>query len=284
MPNSIYLIIDANYLCHRAFYAMGGLQFRGNLTGVIYGVMRDINILRERFDTDDLIFTFDSKTNFRKKIYPQYKAGRQADERLLSKDQIWVRDQFYRQVKKLRTEYLPEIGFRNILQTKGFEADDIIASLCLHTCNHAKSFIVSADEDLFQCLRENVSLWNPRSQRLITERTFLRDYGIYPKSWAMVKAIAGCKTDNIQGIRGIGEKTALKFIKGSLKSNPTAERITAENQMTKTNLRLVNLPFEGTPIYKLVNNEVTERKWRDLMQKLEMPSLKDKWNGQRKLF
>lgn len=280
MIDKTYLILDTNYLCHRAFWQLGGLQFRGELTGVLYGVLRDVAYLRQLHLSENLIFCFDPRSSLREQVCSKYKASRKVDESRLSETDIKIKTAFYRQIYDLQNKFLYEAGFQNVFCAEGYEADDLIASLCKYTLKNEDKIIVSGDGDLYQLLNKYTSIWNPRQKHLITAKSFKTLYNIEPKQWALAKAIMGCHTDDIKGVVGIGEVYALRYLRGELKESSDKYKTIKNNwDLVEFNLQLTKLPYKGVPRYKLKQDETSEKKWQALMTKLQMPSLKDKWKG-----
>ena len=102
----------------------------------------------------------------------------------------------------------------------------------------------------------------------------MHEYGIRPNNWNAVKAIAGCSSDNIPGVKGIGEKTAIKFINGALKQ--TSKAYIAINEhigLRLKNNQLVTLPFAGCKSPALMKDEVTRDSWNAFAKKFGMESL-----------
>lgn len=271
-----YLLIDTHYLAYRAFYALPGLSHDGKATSVSFGVLRDIIELEELHSTKNIIFTFDYGISKRLEIYPQYKENRNNPNK--SEEDVQIKSAIREQIDLLRTEYLPQLGFNNIFFEYGYEADDIIASLCKtitqkldNTC-----IIISTDKDLYQLLRQNsVSMYDPRNKKPTTEQSFTKEWGIQPSDWITVKSISGCKTDNIQGLDRVGEKTVCKYLNNKLKSTTKAYKNIYNNRLSieDKNSKLVKLPFPGTPQYKIKPDDVTIKKWKDLTTELGMSSL-----------
>lgn len=280
--NKSYIILDAPYLCHRAKYAMKDLSINSIPTGVIYGFLKDVITFTEMFHTKNVIFCWDSKTSIRQKTYPPYKQSRRDIEKTEEEKQYDVALRV--QMKKLRKIYLPMIGFKNIFIQKGYEADDVIASICYNTMDSCNTIVVSADHDLYQLLQINhVSIYNPQQKKMTTRKTFENEYGISPNSWAMVKAIAGCTSDNIKGVRGVGEKTAIAFLNNELKK--THKTFTAiksfcwdknSRPLFQTNMGLVDLPLKGTKVFKLQKDEISQEGWKAVCKKLGLKSIKDR--------
>jgi 5'-3' exonuclease len=100
----------------------------------------------------------------------------------------------------------------------------------------------------------------------------------------MVKSIAGCDTDDVKGVKGIGEKTAAKFLLGKLTKGKKLDAINANLDLFKINSPLVKLPFPGTPSHELQNDECTEAKRREVyaslgIQDSHTPRKKPKMKG-----
>ena len=274
--NKLWLIIDCNFLCHRAKHTTQNLSFEGSATGVIYGVLRSILDLVERYETKHIIFCWDYGKGIREDIYPQYKANRKNRSEELSYEEERFENSFQKQVKKLRREYLKTIGFRNNFKQKGYEGDDVIASVVIHTPIKDDAIIISADKDLYQLISPTISMYNPITRKTMTSRTFSQKFGIKPKQWATVKALAGCTTDNVIGIKGVGELTAIKYLTNTLgtKGKIFSKIVDEEHHILHTNLPLVRLPLEGTKIFKLRKDKVTQLGWDCVIKKLGMQSLK----------
>lgn len=277
--NDVLLLIDADYIAHRARYSMGELTWKGAATGVIYGFLTTIVQLEERFDTNRIVFCFDSHASERKKIYPAYKANRKHNQPLTEKEEEFERE-FRQQVLKLRKEYLPEIGFRNVFWQSGYESDDLMASICQEFSSRPRQssvVIVTADQDLFQCIRGNVSVFNPQKQENMTLQRFHKQYGIKPQDWVYVKVLAGCSSDNIPGVPGIGEITALRYMKGDLPESSKAFskiRSWIKTKNAYLTASLVELPFPGTIVPEWQEDNITVQGWASVCRKLGFKNLR----------
>lgn len=274
-----YLILDCNFLCHRAKYSTGGLSYGGTPTGVIYGFLKSITALQEQFNTPHVIFCWDSRTNKREQIFPAYKQKRRDRFKDLTEEEQAFENAFRVQMFRLRVYYLRWIGYKNIFVQGGYESDDIIASICLNLSHKDAALIISSDQDLYQLIRFNVSLWNPQKGKILTLQGFKKKYGIIPDQWSNVKVLAGCSTDEVPGVKGVGEKTAIKYIRRELK----AESIAAKNIRSKKtdkiidrNYPLVVLPFAGVNTFKLRKDKLSKSGWERVTTKLGMKSIRDK--------
>jgi len=245
---------------------MGGLQHEGEETGIMFGVLKDILSIKERFDTEKLAFCFDAGKTLRAYDYKSYKAERPP-----------MPDAFRGSVEMLRMVYLKQIGFENVLWWTGYEADDLIAKLCEDLPSKQRAIVVTADKDMYQLLCDKVKINNPNKKRLYTAEHFREEWGIEPQAWIDVKAMAGCKSDGIKGIQGVGEKTACKFLTGKLKNNAKAfKSIVDNNKLWRSNHRLVCLPYPGLktmPLEKTHN--VTPQSWKKFCKRFGMHSIAD---------
>lgn len=268
---SLWLAIDVSYLAWRAHYTTGTLT-----NGVAFGVLREIRSLCGRFVPSKVCFAFDIGRSKRAKLYPDYKRrGIRTEEQQLAN--LQVSDA----IDSLRQNHLPALGFTNFFYQSGYEADDIIASIVHNRESKTQEVvIVSADHDLYQLLddEETVGIWQPNKKRMLTGRSFELLYGISCHSWPTVKAIAGCKSDNIRGVIGVGEKTAIKYLNAVgtyiSKKPKVFQKIEEDWDDVLERLKLVKLPFEGTNLcIPNGKDKVTDRKWNDLYERLGFKSL-----------
>lgn len=271
------LIIDTNYLCYRAYHVFSRLSFQDVGTGAVYGVLQDIIQLQEFFQTNRCVFAFDHGPGLRRSLCPTYKGTRAARRAEMGADERRAREDLEQQIHLLRTQYLPTAGFRNVFAAHGYEADDIIASVAARVPTNDEAIIIGSDHDLWQCIRENVWCWNPQKKVGYDIGQFRKEWGIEPGQWPTVKAAAGCATDDIPGVRGIGEATAARWLRGELPGHTaTARKLTAAADIIEKNLLLVRLPFPGTPNFDIVRDEITEETWSALADRLGMRSIRNK--------
>lgn len=267
------LLVDCHYLCWRAYYTTGHLTHGLVPTGVIYGFLREIKNLIDRFYTEQIVFCFDSIKSKREALLSTYKSTRK--KKVRTEDEQVSLNQFSDQIRNLRDRILPNLGYKNIFRVSGYEADDLIADIAI---NSTKDFvIVSGDADLYQLLNNRISIYNPRGGETTTARTFRKKFRINPREWVSIKAMAGCSTDDITGIKGVGEKTAIKYIKGELDAGSAAfKKIISSQKLIEKNTRLVKLPFEGCPRIEVLQQPATDlAKWREVLESFGIDSLKE---------
>lgn len=266
------LIIDCLALCHRAKHAMENvnLTYEEERTNIIYSFFEQIIELATHFSSSRFCFAWDSHRSYRTDLYQEYKFKRQEDKTAEQK----IRDNLaYRQFNRIRCKILPSLGFKNRFIQTGLEADDIIASLT--QTEKGKLVIVSRDHDLFQLLSKNVIMYDFQYRKTIDAKSFEKEYNISYSKWGEVKAIAGCTTDNVKGIEGVGEKTAIKYINGELPEKYKAYKAIVSNQgkrITRRNRRLVCLPFKGTKKFVVVKDKLYSKDFYDTFEKLGFQS------------
>jgi len=235
-----YLGFDCNYFAWRALHSgVGSMRNQNQGTGAILGLLNAVFFNAKHFGIDRPVFAFDSRKSYRKQIFPGYK-----DRPPKTVKDLEDRREVYRQIIELRKTILPSIGFKNIFQQTGLEADDILARLVR---DNPKQFVIlTADEDMLQ-LVDDCTWYSPSSKLLMNEKSFVKKYGIAPREWRRVKAIAGCTSDKIKGVVQVGEKTALKYLRGELEKDSIARMIIDdEKRLIKRNGKLVNLPHPKT--------------------------------------
>lgn len=231
------IVVDCNYLCYTAFYTTMGLSHEQKPTGVTFGFLKQILSIAKLFKTNSFIFLWDSRKSYRKLVYPDYKANRRQDKTPQEMKDLEIA---FAQFTELREKVLPGLGFKNIFMQVGYEGDDLIAYI---TQNFTGDFIIiSSDNDMWQLLENNVEIY---SKKLLTKQKFIDEWGIEPKQWADVKALAGCNGDNVKGIYRVGEKTAVKYILEQLPEGKTKQKIEENLDIIKINLPLVKLPYGG---------------------------------------
>ncbi len=201
--NADIFLIDSSSYFYRAYYALPPLtNSKGNPTGASLGYTRMLMKLIKETDMKYGACLFDSKESFRKQSYEAYKANRKGmPEDLVS-----------------QVEYLTDISYLLGFETfkfNGYEADDLIARIVANFADNSSITvcIVSSDKDLKQLLSERVFIYDAMKNKIITESAFETEYGIKPGEYRYVLALMGDSSDNIPGIKGIGEKTAFSLIK-----------------------------------------------------------------------
>ncbi|MBW1986272.1 MAG: DNA polymerase I [Deltaproteobacteria bacterium] len=197
----LYLIDISSYI-YRAYHALPGLRTSQGLpTNAVFGVTNMLlKVLRERQPVY-LALAFDTKgPTFRHQRYPVYKAQRPPMPDDLATQLPYIQ----RLVAALN---LPA------LEQEGYEADDIICTLTKKArAAGLQVEIISGDKDLFPLIEEGVTVWDPMKDKRYDLDTIKEKYGVEPCQLVDVRGLAGDASDNIPGVPGVGEKTALQLI------------------------------------------------------------------------
>jgi DNA polymerase-1 len=259
----ILLVIDVHFLAHRAYHTTGKLKYKGESTGVAFGFFRTLQTITDEIPVTQIAFCFEGKTLHRRKFYPDYKKRKSID-----KEERVSRVLLKKQIEEIRDVLLPDMGFRNIFCVDGYESDDLMAVLSKRQ-DFDIIYLVTGDHDLFQCLRPGVKIYSPTNRKIYTHEWFFKEYGIYPEQWSEVKALAGCKSDNIKGIPGVGEKTALKIIQiKTIAMEPKGWTNTFAH-----NMHLIELPWPGCPTPELKSDDYSIMAWKKFCLRMGMATL-----------
>ena len=199
---TLYLVDGSSYI-YRAFYALGRFSnSRGLPTQAIYGFATMMaKVIREK-KPDYLCVAFDAPgPTFRHERFDGYKATRQS-----MPEDLVVQIPYIKRLVSLH-------GIAQ-LEMEGYEADDLIATLTRRSLGHGlEVVIVSGDKDLYQLIRDpRVFQWDPQRDRIFTESSVEEKLGVKPSQVRDYLALLGDSSDNIPGVKGVGEKTARQLI------------------------------------------------------------------------
>ena len=219
-------IIDSFGLFFRLYYAMMGLRSAaGKPSGMVSGLATFIEKMNRDFPCDYAIFAFEGGgATFRHEIYPAYKATRKEAPAEL-KEQIPV-----------CKEMIERMGFASFAKA-GYEADDVIASLVKKYSGEYEIDILSGDKDLFALISDSVKIVDSKNKIWYDKEGCFQKYGVYPHQIRDYLAILGDASDNVPGIKGLGERGARAILEqfGSLENAiANAEQIAntrAKNQL-----------------------------------------------------
>ena len=248
MKNNKIMLIDGNSIAYRAFFALPLLKNNeGNFTNAIYGFLNIFLKLYSEENPEYVCVCFDVKGgSFRDKLYEDYKGHRAK-----------MPDEMREQMPVLK-ELLTKMNI-TVYGIEGFEADDVLGTLAKKA--ESENFdvtLVSGDRDLLQIASSKIKIRIPKTkagQTLVEdyyEKDVIEKIGVTPEEYIDVKALMGDASDNIPGVPGIGEKTALKIIKefGSLENAiESFEEIKPE--------RIGRLLYENREIARLSKNLAT---------------------------
>lgn len=205
---SLYLIDGSSYI-YRAFYALGRLSnSKGMPTNAVYGFLQMLRKVLKDKQPERVCVVFDAPgPTFRHEMYESYKATRQRMPEDLVVQIPYIKD-------LVRHYGIPQ------MELEGFEADDIIATLTRRGKEEGfEVVIVSGDKDLCQLVEDpDVRQWDPQRDRVFTEEGVKERYGVPPGRILDYLSLVGDSSDNVPGVKGVGEKTALQLLQkwGSL--------------------------------------------------------------------
>jgi DNA polymerase-1 len=199
------LVIDGNSIANRAFYGIRPLSNKaGVFTHAVTGFLNTFLKLNKQFKPDAVAVAFDMrKPTFRAQIYSEYKANRKG-----MPDELAMQMPYIKQV-------LTALGVK-VVECEGYEADDILGTLASASGAGGNACVLATgDRDAFQLVNEKVSvnLAKTNDDTVFTPELIRATYGIEPAQMLDVKALMGDSSDNIPGVKGIGEKTAFDLIK-----------------------------------------------------------------------
>lgn len=288
------ILHDAFMTIHRAKYKLDFLQNEsGQPTGLEYGFLKLCEALMREFDDTNMILCWEGKNNFRKVIYPEYKANRKVSTNPLAKLD-------YDRVNRFK-DFL-RYPFINA-EAEGFEADDVIASLVDSYKGKEEIIIWSNDKDLLQLVQDGVTVWRSfqelhKSYKWDAEAIEKKYDGLFPCELPIFFAFAGDKIDNIPGVprirkpilasaiinaRRLVDSNSKPFIyKGNLIqdilnyelwSGAELQRIEQflEAGNLQRNIELIVLRRPEVVIQEATNNEEAIKEW---LTKMEFKSLK----------
>ncbi|MEY2819041.1 MAG: hypothetical protein RL275_2504, partial [Chloroflexota bacterium] len=207
MPPTLYLI-DGHALAYRMYFALtagGGSQrwqtSKGEPTAGIYGFARELVRVLEQEKPEYLAVAFDVGKTFRDQIFPEYKATREK-----------MPDDLRSQITRIREM----VDLFNIprLEMDGYEADDVLGSVAKIAAEKGLGVkIITGDRDLLQLVNERTAVYLAGDdQTYITDADVIKKLGVRPDQVVDYKAIVGDTSDNIPGVKGVGEKTAIALL------------------------------------------------------------------------
>ena len=281
-------IIDSFGLFFRLYYAMMGLRSAaGKPSGMVSGLATFIEKMNRDFPCDYAIFAFEGGgATFRHEIYPAYKATRKEAPAEL-KEQIPV-----------CKEMIERMGFASFAKA-GYEADDVIASLVKKYSGEYEIDILSSDKDLFALISDSVKIVDSKNKIWYDKEGCFQKYGVYPHQIRDYLAILGDTSDNVPGIKGLGERGARAILEqfGSLENaTKNAEQIAntrAKNQLiagakdSELSKKLITLydDIEGLPeIENCLLPKEPFIKVRDILKEYSLNRILSKLPEQKELF
>lgn len=271
MEKKKLLIFDTNSIIHRAFHALPPLADKeGRPSGAIYGSLSTFFRIIDEIDPFFITVAFDSPgKTFRHKEYKEYKANRPKCPDELVDQLIRTKDVF------------SKMGVK-VLSKEGLEADDIVGAVARLAGGDIETIIVTGDMDILQLVDKKTKAYTLKrgiKESILYDVEKVKDKyeGISPERIPDIKALQGDKSDNIPGVMGVGEKTAIKIIKEyeslenlykNLKKNNTKnispalkEKLLKEEEMAFLSKKLATIntnDFNDFKVEQFIFNEESE--------------------------
>ncbi|WP_350998331.1 DNA polymerase I [Shewanella sp. TB7-MNA-CIBAN-0143] len=204
IPNNPLILVDGSSYLYRAYYAPPHLtNSKGEATGAVYGVVNMLRSLLSRYSPSHIAVVFDAKgKTFRNDMYSEYKAQRPP-----------MPDDLRNQIEPLH-RIIHAMGLP-LISISGVEADDVIGTIALQASKEGRATLISTgDKDMAQLVNEHVTLINTMTDTIMGPEEVKTKYGVSPDRIIDFLALMGDKSDNIPGLPGVGEKTALAMLLG----------------------------------------------------------------------
>ncbi|MCK8046345.1 DNA polymerase I [Shewanella sp. 1CM18E] len=201
--NPLILVDGSSYL-YRAYYAPPHLtNSKGEATGAVYGVINMLRSLLNQYKPSQMAVVFDAKgKTFRNDMYSEYKAQRPP-----------MPDDLRTQIEPLH-KIIKALGLP-LVCIPGVEADDVIGTIATQASKEGRAVLISTgDKDMAQLVDENVTLINTMTNTIMGPAEVTEKFGVGPELIIDLLALQGDKADNIPGLPGVGEKTALAMLTG----------------------------------------------------------------------
>ncbi len=204
IPNNPLILVDGSSYLYRAYYAPPHLtNSKGEATGAVYGVVNMLRSLLSRYSPSHIAVVFDAKgKTFRNDMYGEYKIQRPP-----------MPDDLRNQIEPLH-RIIHAMGLP-LISISGVEADDVIGTIALQASKEGRATLISTgDKDMAQLVNEHVTLINTMTDTIMGPEEVKTKYGVGPDRIIDFLALMGDKSDNIPGLPGVGEKTALAMLLG----------------------------------------------------------------------
>lgn len=269
------VIIDLNNFIYRAFF---GIQQPlktpdGKLVNAVYGTFNMLHRIFTDLKPHSVVAALDSRSSSRKEEYAEYKSTRSK-----------MPDDLRHQIPMVH-EMLESMGVQMVME-EGLEADDLIYNLCLEAKDFDEVYICSSDKDLMQLVNDKVKVYDSMKQKTYDRAGVIEKFGVAPEQVVDFLSLLGDASDSIPGVKGIGEKGAVKLLQefGSL------DNIYARIQEVKPEgikNKLIAGESDARISYKLASLRTTKTSlvlnpW--VMDKTKVHPLLTKWNMKSALF
>ena len=263
------MLVDGKHLVYRSQYSSNVAQLSyGDIpTGIYYGFFNTLRKMATLFNPRNTVIMWDSfSDSVRKREFAGYKerTSKLSDEQ--AEGMAIVHDHY-----PLIVEMCDHIGFASY-HLEGYEADDLIA-LFIKKYPYLNKVIITRDEDMYQCLDDNTVIYSPDDKKQKDRKWFIRTYDIVPEKWGLYKALAGCRSDTVPGVPGIGPKAAIPYLKGEA-SAKVIDKIKEKDDQYQLCQRLTVLPHPDLHNYNICYKitDLNIVRWFEICQQMGFKS------------
>ncbi len=288
-PPQLFLV-DGHALIYRAFFALISRPLRtsrGENTSAAWGVVNFLLRLKSKYQPDYLVWVLDKGDSFRTQLFPEYKSTRQKLDVELQQDFDLALEHVRDILEAFR---IPRVAL------EGYEADDVIGTLARRESEQGlQVVIVSGDKDFYQLIGPQVALLNPGrggpagvDELWVDERNATERLGVPPRQVIDFLALVGDTSDNVPGVRGVGDKTAAQLLQdygsldtilskaGEIKAKRPREALLAEADAARLSRQLVTIQTDVPVALELataVSVDPDPEQLRKILTRLEFHSL-----------
>lgn len=290
------LIVDGMNLFIRNFCVVPTMDTNGNSIGGLTGFLKGLKNMVKDCSPDKVIVAWDGEGGSarRRGIFAEYKAGRKV--RLNREDDLESQDDSFKNMGAQLTKLRTLLGLLGVVQidSPGIEADDVIAFLCRFVFPDDKKVVLTSDRDMLQLIDANTVVYSPTKKIYWTRPEMLEKVGVLPENYIYVKAMMGDGSDNIPGLGGIGEKTAVKLFpflaerpsnveeirshsEANVGTNPRYKGVLDKWERFLENVKLMQLshPIISSQSARTIRISATEQKPRFVFTEFKLQLIRD---------
>ena len=267
--NDHVLVIDGLNNFIRCFSAIPMMSDNGYHIGGLIGFLRSLSYIIKLIRPTRILIVFDGKggSQKRKKLFPDYKAGRAFKSKLNRRVEFTKegdeRTSMVQQMSRLM-EYLECLPVQTF-SLDNMEADDVI-SYVANKGKFTRCTIMSTDKDFLQLVDDRINVYSPSKKKLYNTETLMEEYDIHPENFLIYRMVDGDKSDNIPGVKGIGLKTLIKlYPEISTEAISLKELVSRDNRLSE-NLDILKRNFELMDLKEILISGNAKQKILDFVE------------------
>jgi DNA polymerase-1 len=290
------LIIDGLNTFIRSWAVVPSMNTNGEHVGGVVGTLRSIKFAISEVKPSKVIVVWDGEGGSRKRrsVYSEYKAGRKPKiNRQFDFDSV-DQSRANMMMQQAKTKQLIELLGMSVVEISDIEADDTIGYLCTQMYAEKQKVIMSTDKDFYQLIDAFTIVYSPSKKMYYSSSAFQNEYGVLPENYILVKALKGDASDNVKGLSGIGDKTAVKLFpmlgerpvrldellaiaETNRAKNPKYEAVIANRDLLIGNVQLMQLtsPVISAKSAMLIRNTVEQTRAKFTMSEFKLALIKD---------